>query len=132
VTTLAVAAAGLVLTPRPASSGGGPHLSAETSLSDIAAPGEAMTWDESVTGGDDDQLDASGETGAEFQTDSQTWERTELTYGFDNWTSGVTHTQMRTAVAGALNSWAEVGSLTFTEGGRFAPTSRSPEQPRIG
>lgn len=56
-----------------------------------------------------------GRAGVEYQTNGYAWERTELTYGFDNWTQDLSISQIRGAVSSALNTWASVSGLSFTE-----------------
>jgi Ca2+-binding RTX toxin-like protein len=63
---------------------------------------------------DDLPTPVSSQDDREFNTLSK-WDRTDLTYGFVNYTSDLSQSAQRAAVQGALNSWAAVSALTFTE-----------------
>ncbi|MFA9566100.1 MAG: hypothetical protein ACERLM_15585, partial [Acidimicrobiales bacterium] len=90
----------------------GAETASSTPAGPIALTADAVTWDEGgKSGGDDDHLGpggSSGDNGAEFTTNGYKWERTDLTYGFDNWTPDLSVSQQKAAVGSALNTWAEV------------------------
>jgi hypothetical protein len=120
LTVVALVGATLAVAPAfAAATTTGAETASSTPAGPIALTADAVTWDEGgKSGGDDDHLGpggSSGDNGAEFTTNGYKWERTDLTYGFDNWTPDLSVSQQKAAVGSALNTWAEVTPLTFTE-----------------
>ena len=82
---------------------------------------DPVTWDESgESAGDHDHLGPESEGHADsaspqYTVSGYTWERTALTYGFDNWTPDVSVSQQKAAAAAAFDRWAAVTPLTFRE-----------------
>ncbi len=60
-----------------------------------------------------DVPDADGVS--EFVAQGNKWTKTNLTYGFQEFTPDLTQQQVRDAIAAALNLWSQVTPLTFTE-----------------
>ncbi len=52
---------------------------------------------------------------AEFVLQGSKWNKTHLTYGYQNFTPDLTQAQTRTAIAQAFGLWSAVTPLTFTE-----------------
>jgi hypothetical protein len=50
-----------------------------------------------------------------FLAQGNRWDRTNLTYGFQEFTPELTQQQVRDAIAAALNLWSQVTPLRFTE-----------------
>jgi hypothetical protein len=63
----------------------------------------------------DPAAEPAAEGVAEFVAQGSKWNNTALTYGFQNFTSDLTQAQIRAAVQQALNLWAAVTPLTFSE-----------------
>ena len=58
-----------------------------------------------------------------FLAQGNKWDRTNLTYGFQEFTPDLSPQQVRDAIAAALNLWSHVTPLTFTE----IPLSSNPD-----
>lgn len=52
---------------------------------------------------------------AEFTLEGRKWTKTALTYAYSEFTPDLTQAQIRSAISQALNLWAAVTPLTFTE-----------------
>lgn len=52
---------------------------------------------------------------SDFTAQGNRWDRTDLTYGFQDFTPELTQQQVRDAIAAALNLWSQVTPLKFTE-----------------
>ena len=52
---------------------------------------------------------------SDFAAQGNRWDRTDLTYGFQEFTPELTQQQVRDAIAAALNLWSQVTRLRFTE-----------------
>ena len=52
---------------------------------------------------------------SDFRAQGNRWDRTNLTYGFQEFTPELTQQQVRDAIAAALNLWSQVTPLNFTE-----------------
>jgi len=60
---------------------------------------------------------------AEFTLEGRSWDRTALTYGYNEFTPDLSQAEIRSAISQALNLWAAVAPLTFTE----APIGSNPD-----
>jgi peptidoglycan hydrolase-like protein with peptidoglycan-binding domain len=60
---------------------------------------------------------------AEFTLQGSKWNKTALTYGFQNFTPDLTQAQVRAAISQAFALWAAVTPLTFTE----VPVGNNPD-----
>ena len=52
---------------------------------------------------------------SDFTAQGNRWDKTNLTYGFQEFTPELTQQQVRDAIAAALNLWSQVTPLNFTE-----------------